>query len=166
MAEGQLYSVEILRDHDGQWRRLAPLPAPLQNPGVEYFRERVFVLGGTATVLWLIPTIIMSNPPGSDHISQWTCLNQRTRYPTPAAFVTASRNRLFLFGKCLVCLKVKRMYPSTVLPIVDFPLPLRNGPFCGCHPVQHGRGARFCRQYGEYLHAIRKKCFDLPSVRM
>ncbi len=101
MAKGQLNSVEILRDDDTrrQWQSLAPLPAPLQNPGVEYFRERVFVLGGTATVLWLIPTIIMSNPPGSDHISQWTCLHQRTRYPTPAACVTASGIRLFLFGK-------------------------------------------------------------------
>ncbi len=58
------------------------------------------------------------------------------------------------------------MYSSNVLPIVDFPLPLRNGPFCGCHPVQHGRGARFCRQHGKYLHAFRKKCFDLSSVRM
>ncbi len=101
MVEGQLNSVEILRDDDGcrQWRRLAPLPALLQNPGVEYFRERVFVLGGTAAVFWRIPSIIMSNPPGSDHISQWTYVHQRTRYPTPAAFVTASGNRLFLFGK-------------------------------------------------------------------
>ncbi len=101
MAEGHLTSVEILRDDDNcrQWRRLASLPAPFINPRVEYFRERVFVLGVAAGDAWWNSTMLMSIPTESDRITQWTYLNQMTRYPTSAALVTASRDRLFLFGK-------------------------------------------------------------------
>ncbi len=99
---GYLKSVEVLRDGNcNEWKRVASLLVPMGHPGVEYFRDRVFVLGGVSNCLLSIPTIYMSNKPGSVLIEQWIILDPRWRHPSNAALLTAFNDQLFFISESL-----------------------------------------------------------------
>ncbi len=89
-------SVEVLRNGDCKgWQRLAPIPFARGRPCVEYFRSRVVVLVGAATTSFSAGNLLISSPPRTDLIEQWTSFNPF------GPRLAVCNNQLFSIGESL-----------------------------------------------------------------
>ncbi len=59
--------IDVVESLDGEgameWRRLAPLPLPLQSRGGVYFKQRILVVGGETTGDAKTSSVLAFTPP-------------------------------------------------------------------------------------------------------
>ncbi len=93
------FSVEVLRSGNcNHWQRLESIPFSSGHPGVEYFRERVFVLVSSAGRAGPV-SLMMSSPPGTDIIEQWIILSPSGPRVTAPTLLTACNDQPFSISK-------------------------------------------------------------------
>ncbi len=94
---------DVVESLDGEgateWRRLAPLPLPLNSRGGVYFKQRILVVGGQTTSGADTSAILAFHPPTAGGLGQWVTLRPTLPRPEYPRHITVCGNSLFLFSK-------------------------------------------------------------------
>ncbi len=94
--------IDVVECLDGEgateWRRLAPLPLPLDSlGGGVYFKQRVLVIGGeTTNGDNKSATLAFHPPPTAGGLGQWVTLNPKLPRPEYPRYITVCGNSLYL----------------------------------------------------------------------
>ncbi len=92
--------VECLDGEDAtEWRRLAPLPFPLQSRGCAYFKQRILVVGGNITRNTDTAAMLEFRPPTAGGPGQWVTLKPTLPRPEFPRHITICGNSLYLVSK-------------------------------------------------------------------
>ncbi len=92
--------VESLAGEDStEWRRLAPLPLPLNSRGGVYFKQRILVTGGNTTGGADTSATLAFTPPTAGGLGQWVTLKPKLPHPEFPMHITICGNDLFLVSK-------------------------------------------------------------------
>ncbi len=92
--------VECLDIEDAtEWRRLAPLPLPLNSRGGVYFKQRILVVGGQTTGDARTSATLAFTPPTAGGAGQWVTLKPKLPRPEYPMHIAIWGNILFLVSK-------------------------------------------------------------------
>ncbi len=81
------------------WRRLAPLPLPLNSRCGVYFKKRILVVGCETTGNVKTSDTLAFIPPTAGGLGQWITLKLQLRRADYPVHITISGNNLFLLSK-------------------------------------------------------------------
>ncbi len=82
-----------------EWRRLAPLPIPLNSRGGVFFKQRILVIGGQTTGYAKTSAVLAFHPPTAGGLGQWVTLKPALPRPEYPRHITVCGNSLFLVSK-------------------------------------------------------------------
>ncbi len=95
--------IDVVESLDGEgateWRRLAPLPLPLNSRGGVYFKQRILVVGGGTTGDALTSATLAFTPPSAGGLGQWVTLRSTLPSLEYLMNITVCGNSLFLVSK-------------------------------------------------------------------
>ncbi len=95
--------IDVVESLDGEgateWRRLAPLPLPLQSRGGVYFKQRILVVGGETTGGANTTAILTFTPPTAGGLGQWVTLQPTLPHPVYPHHITVCGNSLYLVSE-------------------------------------------------------------------
>ncbi len=97
-------SIDVVECLDGEsateWRRLAPLPLPLDFPGGGlYFKQRILVVGGETVGYADTSATLAFTPPTAGGLGQWVTLKPTLPRPEFPRHITVCGNSLYLVSK-------------------------------------------------------------------
>ncbi len=91
--------VECLADESATgWRRLAPLPLPLNSRGGVYFKQRILVVGGDTCGNSTSATLAFT-PPTAGGLGQWVTLKPTLPRPVYPMHIIVCGKSLFFVSK-------------------------------------------------------------------
>ncbi len=82
-----------------EWRRLAPLPLPLDSSGGVYFKQRILIFGGETTGGTRTSATFALTPPTAGGLGQWVTLKPTLPRPEHSLHITVCGNSLYLVSK-------------------------------------------------------------------
>ncbi len=96
--------IDVVESLDGEgateWRRLAPLPLPLDSlGGGVYFKQRILVVGGETTSYKKTSSVRAFTPPTAGGLGQWVTLKPTLPSPEYPENIAVCGNNLFLVSK-------------------------------------------------------------------
>ncbi len=95
--------IDVVESLDGEggteWRRLAPLPLPLQSRGCVYFKQRILVVGGYTTNAADTSATLAFTPPTAGGLGQWVTLKPKLPRPVYPMRSAICGNSLYLVSK-------------------------------------------------------------------
>ncbi len=90
--------IDVVEWLDGEgateWRRLAPLPLPLNSRGGVYFKQRILVVGGQTTSGADTSATLAFTPPTAGGLGQWVTLKPKLPRPEFPTHITVCGNSL------------------------------------------------------------------------
>ncbi len=96
--------IDVVESLDGEgateWRRLAPLPLPLDSPGGGvYFKQRILFVGGKSTDYNTTSDTLAFTPPTAGGLGQWVTLKPKLPRPQYPMHIAICGNSLYLVSK-------------------------------------------------------------------
>ncbi len=96
--------IDVVECLDGvgatEWRRLAPLPLPLESlGGGVYFKQRILAVGGETTGGTFTSAMLAFTPPTAGGLGQWVTLKPTLPRPEFPRHITICGNSLYLVSK-------------------------------------------------------------------
>ncbi len=82
-----------------EWRRLAPLPLPLNSRGGVYFKQKILVIGGQTTGGANTSATLSFHLPTAGGLGQWVTLKPTLPCPEFPRHITVCGNSLYLVSK-------------------------------------------------------------------
>ncbi len=95
--------IDVVECLDGEgateWRRLAPLPLPLDSLGGVYFKQTILVVGGETTGYTKTSSVLAFTPPTAGGLGQWVTLKPTVPSPEYPRHITVCGNSLYLVSE-------------------------------------------------------------------
>ncbi len=95
--------IDVVESLDGEgaakWRRLSPLPLPLNSRGGVYFKQRILVVGGETAGYAETSATLAFTPPTAGGLGQWVTLKPTLPRPVYPHHIAICGNSLYLVSK-------------------------------------------------------------------